>query len=223
MEVALSRLRNMIIDGTLAPGEQIRQQEMAEQFGVSRVPLREALNVLADQGLLQHRPHSGYFVVKRTPSEVDQIRRMLEYLEGDLMSSVEWPTQATLVELRRMNDRMRDCVARHEWSALFLLNREFHLRIFDLSPDRLVLQETQRLWNLADPQIAMRISSPEAAERTVVEHEAILVALARHDRAGCRTAMDHHRNSSVPVRSPRLEISLKNSSNAKRQTTTVRR
>ena len=57
MENALQRLRAKVISGELSPGEQIRRQEMAELLGVSRVPLREALNVLADQGLLLHRPN----------------------------------------------------------------------------------------------------------------------------------------------------------------------
>ena len=56
VERALQRLLMMIMCGELSPGEQIRQQKMAGQFGISRVPLREALNVLAQQSLLVHRP-----------------------------------------------------------------------------------------------------------------------------------------------------------------------
>src|SRR5437660_1315975 len=69
MKAALQVLKTMIVNGELSPGEQIRQEEMAEQLSVSRVPLREALNVLADQGLLFHRLHQGYFVTKRAPGE----------------------------------------------------------------------------------------------------------------------------------------------------------
>ena len=63
--VALARLRDMFLNGQLLPGEQVRQEQIAEQLGVGRAPLREALNVLAKQGPLVHRPNQGYFVAKR--------------------------------------------------------------------------------------------------------------------------------------------------------------
>src|SRR5258708_12011110 len=84
MEQALEHLRAMIVTGELSPGEQIRQQEMADHLGFSRVPLREALNVLADQGLLLHRPHQRYFLANPPPTELAPIRRMLPLLEDDL-------------------------------------------------------------------------------------------------------------------------------------------
>ena len=88
---ALQQLRHMIVTGELTPGEQIRQQETADLLGVSRVPLREAMNVLANQGMLLHRPNQGYFVVKRAPGELAQIRRMMHALENELVKTSEWP------------------------------------------------------------------------------------------------------------------------------------
>ena len=109
MERALQQLRAKVVSGALSPGEQIRQQEMAEELGVSRVPLREALNVLADQGMLVHRPNSGYFVAKRAPNELAQIRRILQLLENELIASMEWPNAACISTLRALNDQMRAC------------------------------------------------------------------------------------------------------------------
>lgn len=202
MEQALQRLRRMVLDGSLSPGEQIRQQEMAESMGVSRVPLREALNVLADQGLLQHRPHSGYFVSKRSPEEVRQIRRMLELLETELLNSIRWPTDAEMAQLRQLNDQMRVSSQAHDWIGLMNLNRDFHFRIFGLSPDRLILDELQRLFTLADPLIAQKLANPAAAARALIEHEAILDALQRGDRAACQVRMGEHRDSSNPMPRP---------------------
>ncbi len=195
MEEALSRLRAQIVEGDLLPGEQIRQQQMAEQFGVSRVPLREALNVLADQGLLLHRPNQGYFVTKRAPSELLQIRRMLELLETELMDTIEWPDAALMATLKDLNAQMRRHVHDDDWSAVIHKNREFHFRIFALSPDKLILDEVQRLWALAHPFIAAKLSSPELRSRTVDEHDAILAALAQRDRAKCQRALHLHRRS----------------------------
>lgn len=195
----LSKLRALITEGALSPGEQIRQREMAERFGVSRVPLREALNVLAAQGLLEHRSHSGYFVSKRTPDEIRQIRRLLELLEDELLVSLQWPDAPLLAELRALNDRMRECAASHDWQGLIGCNRSFHFRIFALSRDTLILEAVRRLWTLADPLIAIKLSTPEAGARAVAEHDDILAALVAQDRARTQALMTAHRRSTQPV------------------------
>lgn len=194
MDVALSRLHEMIVCGVLMPGEQIRQQEVAEQMGVSRVPLREALNVLAHQGLLLHRPYQGYFVAKRMPIELAQIRRMLQLLEGELMRSLRWPDEAALAELEALNADMTAHAAKEDWTPLLALNRLFHFKIFELSPYGLILDQVERLWAIADPFIANKLSVPEARARTTAEHVRLLDALRRKDRQACIAMLDEHRS-----------------------------
>src|SRR5882724_592034 len=177
MERALQQLRAKVVSGELMPGEQIRQQEMAEELGVSRVPLREALNLLADQGLLLHRPNSGYFVAKRAPNELAQIRRILQLLENELLGSISWPDDACVASLKALNAEMRSCAEAADWTPLVRLNREFHLRIYSLSPHRIILEEVKRLWGLADTFIATKMSAIEARRRTVDEHDRIVESL----------------------------------------------
>lgn len=197
MGTALQRLRHMIVTGELAPGEQIRQQETADLLGVSRVPLREAMNVLANQGLLLHRPNQGYFVVKRAPGELAQIRRMMHALENELAKTMDWPDKKALAQLRSLNARMRDTVRKPEWAELATLNRDFHFAIYAFSPDHLIQAEVQRLWSLADPFTLVKFESMEARARTVDEHDEIIEALQAQDRPAFRRAMDHHRASSM--------------------------
>jgi len=204
MEQALERLRAMIATGELSPGEQIRQQDMADQLGFSRVPLREALNVLADQGLLLHRPHQGYFVAKRAPSELAQIRRMLQLLEDELLQSIEWPAAPLLKELKKLNQEMRKHASAADWMPLMRRNREFHFRIFALSPHRMMLDEVHRLWGLGEPFIALRMSSPEARARTVDEHDEIIRTLEKRDRKLLLSAMEKHRASTSTGLPPEL-------------------
>jgi len=194
MDMALRRLHEMIVAGALLPGEQIRQQEVAEQLGVSRVPLREALNVLARQGLLVHRPHQGYFVAKRLPLELAQVRRMLHLLESELMRSIEWPDKATLEELESLNARMMECAHANDWTPLLALNRRFHFIVFELSPYKLILDQVTRLWDIAEPNIARKLSLSEARERTLQDHAELLDALRRRDRAACLRVMNDHRS-----------------------------
>jgi DNA-binding GntR family transcriptional regulator len=201
---ALERLRAMIATGELSPGEQIRQQDMADQLGFSRVPLREALNVLADQGLLLHRPHQGYFVAKRAPSELAQIRRMLQLLEDELLQSIEWPAAPLIKELKKLNQEMRKHASAADWMPLMRRNREFHFRIFALSPHRIMLDEVHRLWGLGEPFIALRMSSPEARARTVDEHDEIIRTLEKRDRKLLLSAMEKHRASTSTGLPPEL-------------------
>lgn len=197
LDLALSKLREMIVAGVLLPGEQIRQQEVADHLGVSRVPLREALNVLARQGLLLHRPNQGYFVAKRLPQELAQVRRMLQLLEDELLRSLSWPNEARLDELVQLNAQMQAHAAHATWMPMLALNRHFHFRIFELSPYHLILDQVARLWDLAEPFIANKLALPEARLRTCEEHTRLIEALRRHDRAGCVTLLHEHRSSTV--------------------------
>lgn len=197
MERALQYLRKKIANGDLFPGEQIRQQEMAEELGISRVPLREALNVLADQGLLLHRPNQGYFVVKRAPNELAQISRMLQLLEDELLKSIDWPDVERLERLKALNQEMHRVSQSEDWAPLVRLNREFHIQIFDLSPHKLILDEVKRLWALADMFIATKFSDQAARLRTCAEHDAIIESLQGKDHDACIQVMRRHRASTA--------------------------
>jgi DNA-binding GntR family transcriptional regulator len=206
LDQALCRLRDKVSAGELLPGEQIRQQEMADELGLSRVPLREALNVLADQGVLQHRPNQGYFVAKRAPNEQAQLRLMLQLLEDELLKSMEWPTAAQIKQLQSLNDQMRAVADSEDWTPLVPLNREFHIGIFSLSPYELILDEVVRLWSVADPFIATTMSWREARVRTVSEHEDIIRALRKRDRGLCLSAFAKHRASTAVGLPPDLPV-----------------
>jgi DNA-binding GntR family transcriptional regulator len=192
MERALQHLRAKVVSGALMPGEQIRQQEM-EELGVSRVPLREALNVLADQGLLIHRPNSGYFVAKRAPNELAQISRILELLENELLGSIEWPDAQSIETLRDLNAQMRVCATATDWTPLIRLNREFHLQIYSLSPYEIILGEVKRLWSLADIFIATKMYEMSARVRTVNEHDQLIDSLLQRNHEICLHVMQAHR------------------------------
>ena len=197
VESALQRLLMMIMCGDLSPGEQIRQQEMAGQFGISRVPLREALNVLAQQSLLVHRPNQGYFVAKRGPGELAQIRRMLHLLENEVMKTLHWPTEGELAQLRAINDSIRATVDQEHWADLQRLNRDFHNFILTLSPFQLITEEIRRLFTLADPFFGAKFQRVSARALTVQEHDLIIDALALQDRSALMQAVEAHRYSNV--------------------------
>ena len=206
---ALSQIKDMIVNGELNPGEQIRQEEMALKLAVSRVPLREALNVLADQGLLYHRPHQGYFVTKRDPGQYAQIRRMLHLLENELMATIAWPGPEDLQRLNDLNAQMQRCVDAADTQQLIDLNQKFHFAIFGLSPNRLIMDEVARLWALIEPGMWDKFDTHQQRIQTLLEHERLIQTLAEQDRAACVAQMEQHRYSpedGMPIELPGVVI-----------------
>lgn len=206
---ALRQLRSRILLGQVLPGEQIRQEEMAAELGVSRVPLREALRVLAQEGLLQHERNRGYFVAKRGLHQLAQIHLMLNELETALMRTIGWPDDPLLRELDELNEEMRAVVEQPDWTPLLALNRRFHFTIFQLSPLDVIRQEVERLWIMAEPYLSARLALLEVRRQTIGEHAALLEALRARDRTASITLLDRHREKTYPepppVEQPRLE------------------
>jgi DNA-binding GntR family transcriptional regulator len=188
-------LRSRIARGLLLPGEQLRQEELALQLGVSRGPLREAFNILSAQGLLKHRSNQGYFVSRRAPEELFQLHLMLKVLETELLNTIIWPTKEKVSELRTLNRKMKSFIDATNWDEMLVLNRTFHFGIFGLSPHTLILQEVERLWSISEIYILNRHSLPESRRRSVAEHEKIIGTLVARDIKGCVLAHDIHRTS----------------------------
>jgi DNA-binding GntR family transcriptional regulator len=201
VERAVAMLRAKIMSGELSPGEQLRQEEMARDLGLSRAPIREALHVLAQQGLLQHRPRSGHFVTKRQTHELAQVCLMLEFLENEIMKTISWPSGDVLVELDRLNDEIEELAFSQELSAITELNYTFHFTIFRLSPQNMILDELERLWVIATPYIATKLTTPEARLRTVKEHRRIVKALRARRRSQAIEELARHRYQRTELKS----------------------
>ncbi|HTF48422.1 MAG TPA: GntR family transcriptional regulator [Pseudonocardia sp.] len=185
-----------IASGELNPGEQLRQEDLAEELGFSRVPVREALHALAEQRVLVHQKHRGFFVAKRNAHEVAQFARMLELIEDDLLASIRWPTAAELTRLHALNERLLEVAEDYEVAETAALNREFHFAIFGLSPHSIMVEELERLWRLAHPYILADMITPDSRRARVAEHRAVIERLAREDRSGVVEAMARHRRRS---------------------------
>jgi DNA-binding GntR family transcriptional regulator len=192
---AVDQLKRLIHSGELAPGEQIRQEQIAERLAVSRPLVREALRALSTQGLVEHRPHQGFFVTKRAPIELAQIMLMLDLLEPPLMRSMDMLPADVMSRLTELNGRMAQIADDWDNTETLRLNREFHFLLFGQSPYKMVLDEVERLWGLAEPFLSQKLSSPDARHQAVAEHERIIAALAAGDLITAADAHDVHRLS----------------------------
>jgi DNA-binding GntR family transcriptional regulator len=192
---AVRILRDMIMSRRLGPGYQLRQDDLAEEMGLSRSPLREAFRTLEADGLLTHVPNHGYFVVRLRSAELQQIYLMRRLLEKQLLKSLRSPSGAELASLRRENDRMGKFVQDGNVTGLLQANRQFHFGIFALSSLDLVIRQVERLWHMSESYRAAYLWLPAAQQRIIVEHKALVDALEAGDVEGLIRVADGHRSA----------------------------
>jgi DNA-binding GntR family transcriptional regulator len=192
---AVRTLRDMIITRRIGPGQQLRQDGLAEEIGLSRSPLREALRTLETEGLLVHVPNQGYFVARLKSSDLRQIYLMRRLLESELFRTLNGPSANQLSKLRDENELMQQFVKDGKPAQVLRANRKFHFGIFALSPLDLVMRQVERLWHLSESYRAAYIWLPAAQEKIVAEHIAMIAALESQDLKGLIAVADRHRST----------------------------
>jgi DNA-binding GntR family transcriptional regulator len=179
-----SRLREAILAGELSPGEQIRQADWAERLGVSRVPIREALKALAAEGLLNHDPNRGYFVVRFGPHQMVQIYRMRRLLETELLRSIEWPDVEQFARLERLGHAASARMQEGDFEAWNALEHHFDQELYALSSLDVIQAEVERLWLLSNVyrMVGFEYHQPERKSFAVGYYQRMLDALVARDR-----------------------------------------
>jgi DNA-binding GntR family transcriptional regulator len=203
-EIAAGELRAAIVRGDLAPGEKIRQEESARGFGVSLIPLREALRRLASEGLLTYRPQRGYFVAEVGDETLAAMYQARSLIEGEVESlAVPAMRPEDIAALRRhLKDESRAAEDR-EAVPMIEANRGFHFTIFERCDNEWLLRFVAQLWDAVDPYrvLAYRQMWAVPDEQLVpteilVEHEEILDALERRAPKTALRLLERHRSRS---------------------------
>ena len=180
-EVA-ARLRSMIVEGELPPGARIPESQLCEAFGVSRTPLREALKVLAAEGLVELLHNRGAIVKRMCVQEVADIFELMagmEYMTGQLVC--QRATDEQVEELQELHARLVDFHRRGRRSDYFRTNQKIHRRIAEVSGNR-VLAEMQADFAGKIRRARYMANLQQARwDESVQEHEAFMEALARRD------------------------------------------
>jgi DNA-binding GntR family transcriptional regulator len=185
----------MVHDGVLLPGQPIRQGAVADQLGISRVPVREALKSLEADGLVEASPTGGFVVVRLSSDELSQIYLMRRLLETELLRRIGGVAETDLAELTELNARMAGLVA-EPTRELCVLNERFHFGMFALSGLGHVVTEVRRLWNRTAPYRLVYSAERAARERIVVEHDRLVAALRAGDTDLLVHLADEHRHTS---------------------------
>jgi DNA-binding GntR family transcriptional regulator len=193
-------LRQAILGGEIGPGQRIRQEEVADRFGASRLPVREALRILEAEGLTEHEPNKGARVPKLSAHEVDVIYQMRERLEPLAVSeSIPHLDEIHLARLEEIQDRIE---ANTDISAFLALDREFHLLSYSgCAIDHLTGMVT-RLWNSTQHyrRAFVALSGPGRMWVVNAEHRLLLDAIRRRDAVDAERYLDGH------IRRTRMEL-----------------
>ena len=189
----VQRLRTMLVEGRIAPGAKLNERELSEQLRVSRTPLREAIKLLAAEGLVDLLPNRGAVAVKLTEADVlntFELLAMLEGLSGEL--AAQRITEPELAELRAVHYEMLACFSRRDLSGYYRLNARIHALINEAAKNP-VLASTYRAVNARVQSLRFRTNQNEAKwKRAVADHEAMLAALEAHDPAALRNVLVAH-------------------------------
>ena len=195
-ERVYSELRKWIIDGTLKPGEKISDQDLAVYFSTSRTPVREAIQLLADQKLVEIYPGKETIVAPIDLSEVHSLYQIAAELHV-LALEFAYPhiTQAELDALKNCNQQFTEAIAHGDNAAASFADHEFHNIIIKLSSNyfirefiKILSSHIERLQLLDDPDFNLTGKHQDSIE----DHNRIIHALEQQNLDAAKEAMRHN-------------------------------
>jgi DNA-binding GntR family transcriptional regulator len=188
-----SRLRDMIVDGTLKPGMRLNERVLCEQLSISRTPLREAFKTLAVEGLIDLTPNRGAVVAEMSIPEIEQtfeVMGALEALSGE--AACARATEAEIAEIKALHYEMLAAHARRDLPAYYKLNHAIHDRI-NMAARNPVLTETYLQINARIQSLRFRSNfNQEKWDAAVRQHGAMLDALEKRDGEAMRLILQEH-------------------------------
>lgn len=182
-EQAYSRIRNTILSGTFPPGFQLKEEELSEFCGVSRTPVRQAIQRLASEGLVTVRENRRSYVTDLTEEEFEQafdVASMLEsYSAGLAADRISEDALQTLRELEERMEKLAEGSVR-EYRKFLELNMEFHNLIHQASGNRNLYEMIQRVPDIANT-ILLKTGDMKSMKDAQADHRNIIAALEMRD------------------------------------------
>lgn len=187
-------LRQRIFRRELEPGSWIDELRIAEEYGISRTPLREALKVLATEGLITMKVRRGAYVTEVSDRDLANVYHLLALLESDAAGTVaKKASDAELRELGALHGELEAAVADRE--KFFAVNERFHMRLLELADNRWQSQMVADLRKVMKLNRHNSLLKSGRIEESLAEHRAIMAALSARDPEGTvRRMHEHFRN-----------------------------
>ncbi len=191
-------LRDMIVESKLVPGERIQELQLAQQLGVSRTPIREALKVLTSEGLVELLPLRGAIVKVFTDKDARDMLDVIALLEAFAGERACLAEPARIEAILEMHRRMATLYAQRQRLEYFVLNQQIHEALIALA-DNETLSLTHA--TLSKRMRSLRYSGNSAPENwaaAMAEHETMMAALERRDGLALARAMRTHIQNTWP-------------------------
>lgn len=186
-------IREAVINGAIPPNGRIDEQAFADEIGVSRTPIREAIGKLTREGLVEYRPYQGNFVRAFTPKQVNDLYEVRAALEGLAMRlAVPRMTAEDIAELRGILDAVYDAYVRDDMVAYGSTDRRFHETIARLSGNDTLIESLGRLAMQVQIVRTAANRNPDVVERAAHQRPAILAALEARDAERAAKLMEAH-------------------------------
>ena len=186
-------LEQRIVEGELSNGKRLDETELSGFYGVSRTPVREALQRLAESGLAEHLPRRGTFV--RSPS-LSQLVEMFEVMaELECMAirlAARRATSNDIDALEKDNETCRAAVAANDTKKYYEINARLHGRIYQMSGNSFLANEARRLHDRLRPFRRLQLRVRGRMEESMAEHDIILAALRDGDADRAMETMKNH-------------------------------
>jgi DNA-binding GntR family transcriptional regulator len=193
VELAVDRLRRDILSGRNDPGERLVEEQLTRRLGISRAPLREAMRLLAQQGLIEHIPRRGARVATLSDDDVRELYEVRDVLERHAVGGI--PAGPDLTGLRAALDVMRKATEAGDRPELANAHRRFHTEVVRLSGNRQLTDLYESV--LVRIQLYMAVNMRREAEVARAEdgvhrHERLFAAVVAGDVQGILTALSDH-------------------------------
>jgi len=193
-------LKEEILSGKFPPGVRIRQEDIAEQFGASRSPVREALRILEAEGLINLVAHTGAWISHLSLAECEEMYQIRERVEPLLLRlSIPAMTDSEIAELTDLANQME---ATNDVETFLKLDRQFHLLSYSKAETALVGDMVNRLWNTTQHyrRAYSRLLAASSFKPAHYEHHLLLAAIIRRDSDDAERILFGH------IRRTRLEL-----------------
>ena len=202
-ETVLHELRSALAAGRLMPGQQLVQEDLAEDLGVSRVPIRESLKILEGEGHVTYHPNRGYFVTELSADDLIELYRIRQILEAEaLAQAVLEVSDADIADNESILEQVEQAAESGDVERLTEANRAFHFAIIELSGMNRLSRLIRQLWDASDIYRTVYFRDPVNRERVHSEHREIIDALKARDAQALIRAQNSHREQAVAALKP---------------------
>jgi DNA-binding GntR family transcriptional regulator len=192
-EEVATRLRNMVFERQLAPGQWVDEMALARDWQISRTPLREALKVLAAEGLVTSVPRQGCKVTEMSETDADELFPVMALLEGRCaFEAVRKATPADARALRKLHDVLEKHAAAQNIDGYYRANHDFHTKVQALADNRWLDRATNDLRRFLRLLRGRQLNWPGRIEASINEHRVLIDAVEQGDAARAERVMHDH-------------------------------